>query len=228
MSSTREQSGDDLNELEHLDDDTHEVTSARAAVVPRAFPWLLLVGGFIGFVASFDLLLERIQLMLDPSYQPSCNINPLLSCGSVMVTPQANAFGFSNPIIGVSTFPVVMVVGAAVLAGARFRPWFWWGLLAGMAFGVGFVHWLAFQTIFVIGALCPWCMVVWTVMLPLALYTFLHAASSGKLGLSENARRRVAAVGDYHVALLLGWYGIFVVVIALRFWDQWMAMFGLA
>jgi uncharacterized membrane protein len=228
MSSTREQSSDDLDELEQLDDDTQDAMSARGVVVPRMFPWLLLVGGLIGFIASFDLLLERIHLMLDPNYVPSCNINPLLSCGSVMVTEQANAFGFSNPIIGVAAFPVVMTVGGAMLAGARLRPGFWWGLLAGMAFGVGFVHWLAFQTIFRIGALCPWCMVVWTVTLPLALYTFLHTASSGKLGLSERARRRVAAIGDYHVALLLGWYGIFVVVIALKFWDQWMAMFGLA
>jgi uncharacterized membrane protein len=172
-------------------------------------------------------VVERIQLLIDPSYVPSCSINPLLSCGSVMVTDQASVFGFSNPLLGVAAFPVVSAVGAALLAGARFRPWFWWGLLAGEALGAVFVHWLAFESAFRIGALCPWCMVVWAVTLPILLYTALHAGASGSLGLRSRARARVAAVADYHAVLLLAWYGLFVVVLLLTFWDQWLAMAGL-
>lgn len=202
--------------------------ASHRAVAARSLPWLLLVLGLLGFVASFDLVVERIQLLIDPTYVPSCSINPLLSCGSVMETEQGSVFGFSNPIIGVAGFPVVMAVGGALLAGARFRAWFWWALISGLALGAVFVHWLAYESVFSIGALCPWCMVVWVVTLPLLLYTFLHAATAGHLGLSEAARRRIAAVGDYHLAVLLGWYGLFIVVIALKFWDQWMTMFGLA
>jgi uncharacterized membrane protein len=200
---------------------------AVPAVGHRSLPWLLLVGGLVGFLASFDLVVERIKLLIDPSYQPSCSINPLLSCGSVMQTDQASLFGFSNPILGVAAFPVVAAVGTALLAGARFRPWFWWGLVAGEVLGAVFVHWLAFESVFRIGALCPYCMVVWAVTLPILLYTFLHAGATGHLGLGSRARSRVSALADYHLALLVGWYGLFVVVIALKFWDQWMAMLGL-
>ncbi|MEH3068908.1 MAG: hypothetical protein PGN15_13025 [Aeromicrobium erythreum] len=37
----------------------------------------------------------------------------------------------------------------------------------GVLFGIGFVTWLQYQSIYDIGKLCPWCMVVWTFMIPL-------------------------------------------------------------
>ena len=39
-------------------------------------------------------------MLTDPSYRPSCSINPVLACGSVMATAQEHAFGFANPIMG--------------------------------------------------------------------------------------------------------------------------------
>ncbi|MEU3493704.1 vitamin K epoxide reductase family protein [Kitasatospora cineracea] len=54
---------------------------------------------------------------------PSCNINPILSHGSVMRTGQASAFGFPDPLIGVAAFAVVVTVGVVLLTGARLpRP----------------------------------------------------------------------------------------------------------
>ena len=52
-------------------------------------------------LASLTLTVEKIELLIDPSYVPSCSINPVLSCGSVMVTHQASVFGFPNPLIGI-------------------------------------------------------------------------------------------------------------------------------
>src|SRR3546814_5623693 len=99
-------------------------------------------------VCSSDLLLiEKIALLEDPTYVPSCSINPILSCGSVMSTEQAEVFGFPNPIIGVAGFAIVTTVGVALVAGARLQRWFWWGLQAGTTFGVVFIHWLMFQSL---------------------------------------------------------------------------------
>jgi hypothetical protein len=39
---------------------------------------------------------------------------------------------------------------------------------------VVFVHWLIFQSAFVIGALCPYCMVVWAVTIPTFFYVTVH------------------------------------------------------
>ena len=35
---------------------------------------------------------------------PTCSINPVLACGSVINTPQASVFGPPNPLIGVGAF----------------------------------------------------------------------------------------------------------------------------
>src|SRR3546814_955690 len=129
-------------------------------------------------VCSSDLLLiEKIALLEDPTYVPSCSINPILRCGSVMSTEQAEVFGFPNPIIGVAGFAIVTTVGVALLAGARLPRWFWWGLQAGTTFGVVFIPWLMFQSLYRIYPLCPYCMVVWAVTIPLFWYTTLHNRS---------------------------------------------------
>ena len=70
-------------------------------------------------------------------------------------------FGFPNPILGLAGWVAPIVVGFAILAGARFARWFWWLFELGMAFAFVFVIWLIGQSIFVLGTLCPWCMVTW-------------------------------------------------------------------
>ena len=190
----------------------------------RRLAWLYTVGGVVGFVAAFTLLVEKIALLKDPSYVPSCSINPILSCGSIMRTDQAEAFGFPNPIIGVAGFAVVTTTGMALLAGASFRRWFWWGLQVGTLGGAVFVHWLIFQSLYRIDALCPYCMVVWAVTIPLFWYTTLH-----NLHTSRNAQRTAAGnvtrvLRDYHGVVLTGWYLVIGTLIAQRFWDYWSSL----
>ena len=45
----------------------------------RVVPWILTVGGAIGFLAAFVLTVERFKLLTDPAYKPSCSINSVLS-----------------------------------------------------------------------------------------------------------------------------------------------------
>lgn len=60
-----------------------------------------------------------------------------------------------------SLLAVVAATGASLLAGARFSRWYWLGLQIGVAAAAVFVHWLIVQSLYVLGALCPYCMVVW-------------------------------------------------------------------
>ena len=183
--------------------------------------WLYVVGGLVGLAAAFTLLVEKLALIKDPSYVPSCSINPILSCGSIMQTAQAEAFGFPNPILGVAGFAIVTTVGMGLLAGARYRRWFWLGLQAGTTFGVVFVHWLIFQSLYRIDALCPYCMVVWVVTIPLFWYTTLHNVRAGNLGGHAPPRRVADAAWRYHGALLTAWYLLIAGLITQRFWDYW-------
>ena len=187
----------------------------------RALAWLLLVGGVVGFSAAFVLAVEKIALLTDPSYTPSCSLNPVLSCGSVMQTAQAEAFGFPNPLLGVAAFPVVAATGAALLAGARLARWYWLGLQVGVTLGVMFVGWLIFQSIYRIGALCPYCMVVWTVMLPLFVYVTLRNATSGMLGAKVSDSRVVRVAVQWHLVILTTVVVVVLGLIANQFWYYW-------
>lgn len=201
-----------------------ELDAAEAAHRDRGLSWLLVVTGAIGAVAAFVLLLERIQLFLDPSYVPTCSINPILSCGSVMTTEQARVFGFPNAIIGVAAFPVVVAVGAGILAGAAYARWFWLGLQLGVTFGIGFVAWLVAQSLYDIGALCPYCMVVWAVMIPLFWAVTRRNVEAGVLGeaLRDSGPGRV--VVSWSVLLTALSYLVVLVLVLTEFWNYFSSL----
>ncbi|MGH3980436.1 MAG: vitamin K epoxide reductase family protein [Pseudonocardiaceae bacterium] len=203
---------------------TGRSTGNPAGAEVRWLAWLLVVGGSIGTVVSGALLVEKIALLQDPAYVPSCSINPVLSCGSVMSTEQAAVFGFPNPVLGVTGFAVVTTVGTALLAGASFHRWFWLGLQSGTIAGAGFVHWLIFQSLYRIGALCPYCMAVWTVTIPVFWYVTLFAVSAGHLPVPASARRVVGILAGYHGVVLTGWFLLVVVLVTQRFWSLWSAL----
>ena len=99
----------------------------KGVPVGRASAVWILVAGVVGLAAALTLTVEKIEILINPAYVPSCSINPVLSCGSVMITPQASAFGFPNPLIGIVAFSVVVVTGVLALANVRLPRWFWIG-----------------------------------------------------------------------------------------------------
>jgi uncharacterized membrane protein len=150
---------------------------------------LLLVTGLVGFTAAFVLTVEKFWLLTNPFYMPSCTVNATVSCGPVMTSP-----------LGIAGFAVVATTGAALLAGGRLAGWYWAGLQAGSSLAVVFVAWLISQSLFVIGALCPYCIVVWAVTLTVFWYVTLR-------NLTAHRRPRVGGLVEfavrYHSTLLV-------------------------
>jgi uncharacterized membrane protein len=186
--------------------------------VSAAGAWWVLIAGVIGLIASAALTVEKIELLLDPSYVPSCNLNPIVSCGSVMTTPQASALGFPNSLIGIAAFSVVTVTGLLAVTKVRLPQWYWAGMTLGTLIAAGFVHWLVFQSLYRIGALCPYCMVVWLVTISL-----LVVVASIAFGPSGAQHGNVVTREIYHwrwsIATL--WFTAVFLMIVARFWDYW-------
>ena len=200
------------------------VRAADGLPFPRLLPWLLLAGGLLGTAAAFILTVERITLLTDSAYVPSCSLNPVLNCGSIMRTDQAEVFGFPNPLIGLVGFPVIAATGAALLAGAKFRRWYWLGLQAGLTLGLGFVGWLIFQSLYRINALCPYCMVVWAVVIPVFWYATLANVARGHLGGAARSSRLGRTLVRNHGVILTAVLAAIAVLIAQRFWDYWSSL----
>jgi uncharacterized membrane protein len=184
-------------------------------------PWLLLVGGIIVVLASIALSVEVFDRLKNPSYVPVCNLNPILSCTSVADSNQAHAFGVPNYFIGIAGYAALATVGAAMLAGTKFKRWFWQTIEAGLLFAFLFMSWLQFQTIYRIGALCLFCMVLWVFTGPMFWYTTLFNLRTGNIELPKKFDRAVAFAQKHHGDILLLWYVIIISLILHRFWYYW-------
>jgi len=195
--------------------------SLRTRTLEQNLPWILAVGASIGLLAAFVLTLEKISLLQDPSYQLSCSINPVLSCGSIILSDQASAFGFPNPFIGIGAFAVLVTIGVAMLAGARFKRWFWVGLELGTIFGIVFVHWLIWESLYDIGALCLYCMLVWAVTWPMFWYTTLYNLRKKNLPTPKLLRGVGAFAQRHHADILIAWYVLIIALILENFWYYW-------
>jgi uncharacterized membrane protein len=199
----------------------NKVVSLQPITLRQTLPWILLVGGVIGALCAGILMVEKIHLLTNPNAKLGCDLNPIVACGSVINTPQASAFGFPNPLIGLAGFAAVAVIGAGLLAGARFKRWFWLGLQAGVTFGICFIAWLQFQSIYSIGALCPFCMAVWSVMIPVFWYTTLYNLREGHFTFGRKLKPVAAFLQRNHGNILLGWFLLIIGLILHHFWYYW-------
>lgn len=185
----------------------------------------MLVGGLIGALASSILTFELIHILENPSYQPVCNLNPIFSCASVTTSDQAHAFGFPNEFLGIAGYVAVATIGAGILAGASYKRWFWRALNIGLVLAVAFVTWLQFQTMYRIGALCLFCMVVWAVTLPMFWYTLLYSLKEGHIPSPKKLNKLILFAQRHHGDILLAWFLLLVVLIGKRFWYYWSTLF---
>ncbi|HWM33505.1 MAG TPA: vitamin K epoxide reductase family protein [Pseudolysinimonas sp.] len=149
---------------------------------PWALAVFLIVTGALGWWAAFALTLDKFALLADPDAVLNCNFSPLVQCGKNLDSWQGEVFGFPNPLLGLGGFVAPVAVGVALLAGARFARWFWIAFNVGLAGALAFVIWLISQSIYVLGTLCPWCMLVWSVTIPLFWVVTLRNAGEGVFG----------------------------------------------
>ena len=195
-------------------------TTPLGTSAPARRPWImgvfLLVTGAVGWWGAMALITERVAKLIDPQHVLNCDINPLISCGSVMDSWQASLLGFPNPLLGVAGFVAPIAVGVALLAGAQFARWFWAVFLAGVTGAWIFVTWLFTQSVYEIGALCPWCMLVWAAVIPMFWGLLAWLLATGRLT-SGAGRRFGATVLPFTWAIVVVNYAVIVLAIIVQF-----------
>ena len=187
----------------------------------RGYAWLLIIGSLIGIAACWELMTSELRLIRQPLANLSCDINPLVSCGDSLNVWQGNLLGVPNSFIGAMAFAVLLFVGALLACGQRLPRWVWWAMTAGTVGGIAFVVWFLIVSITVFGKLCPFCMLVWAVTIPIGAATWGEAARRGHLGLSRAAAGRL-----YEARWLIAgaMYMAVIITVLVAFWDGWVAM----
>jgi len=120
----------------------------------------MLVGALCSLLAAFVLSTEAIDIAKNPNASLSCSINVVLNCATVAKHPTASLLGFPNSFLGMIAEPVVITVAIAGLAGVKFPRRFMFAAQVFYTLGFLFAYFLFFTSMFVIGALCPWCLLV--------------------------------------------------------------------
>lgn len=126
---------------------------------------VMLLASAVALVVSFVLSAETLQLARNPGQSLDCDVNGVLSCSAVAQSWQAEIVRFAglsypNAFFGIAAESVFVTVAVIGLARVRVPRWFaactWFGGLAALAYS----YWLTSQSLFVINALCPWCLVL--------------------------------------------------------------------
>lgn len=208
---------------DHDEDSADRPAWLRRSEAERSFGWLLVVCALIGLVACWELISSQIRLLRNPEAALVCDVNPLVSCGDSLNVWQGNLLGVPNSFVGAIAFGALAAIGAALLSGARLPRWMWWGLSAGSLGGIAFVIWFLSVSIMTFGKLCPFCLVIWAVTIPVAAHSWAWAAAGGHLGLRDNLALDLFKARWWIMAAM---YLAVILTIIIAFGDQLVRVFG--
>lgn len=191
------------------------MTAAPTSRMPTLFSIVLLVAGALGLLAAWQLSVDEFLVLKNPKAELSCTVNPFVECTTNLLAPQGRVFGFPNPFIGMMGWPVVITIAVAALAGARLPRWFWVAANLGLAGAMAFCVWLMTQTFFVIGKLCTWCLLTWSVTLLALVATTVVCLARGVYGQSARPAGRFLVRWSPLVMIVL--YLLIALFIQLKF-----------
>ncbi len=201
-----------------------QTKNKKPSTIETILPYVLIVCAIIGLVASFVLTYDKIHVLMNPNYDPPCNINPILSCGSVMKTEQASLFGIPNTIFGIMGFTALATFGTLMLSGAKFKKWIWQIAQLAATVGVIFMHYLFYQGVFRIDAICPWCFLTWMATIPIFIFVTSYNLEQGNIPLSARLKRLTSWIPNNYLNILITWYVIIFMILFQHFWYYWQTL----
>ncbi|MET7680892.1 vitamin K epoxide reductase family protein [Streptomyces sp. NPDC005423] len=187
----------------------------------RAFALLLVITGAAGLLAAWVITIDKFKLLEakveGKTFTPNCSINPIVSCGSVMQSKQAAVFGFPNPMLGLVCYGIVICVGVTLLTRVTFPRWYWLTFNAGTLFGVVFVTWLQYQSLYKINALCLWCSLAWVATITMFWYVTSFNVRNGFLPAARPLKNFLA---EFTWVIPVTHVGIIAMLILTRWGSQ--------
>lgn len=123
----------------------------------RAIYSIMAAGGAVGLVASFLQMLEKITLLKNETAELACNLNSVFSCSNVLNAWQSSVFGFPNSLMCIVLFTIFGSVALVGATGGKLTRGLRLGVQALSLFTLGFGLWFLWQSTYIIGSLCIFC-----------------------------------------------------------------------
>jgi uncharacterized membrane protein len=181
-----------------------------------------MIMGLLGLLASFSLTYDLIRIGQNPNYEPSCSINPIISCTSVMETPEATVIGeIPNSMFGIIGFSMLILFGLLLAIDVILPRKMWQAAqLAGVG-GIVFAHYLIFSSVFALHTICPWCFLTWLVTIATFWAITTHNAQHGLILRGKNFIDFRHMWQRNSIAILVLWYGMLFALLLVEFWEYW-------
>ena len=140
-------------------------------------PWLQ-IATFVLALAGLGVSTYLTIAHFTQSALAGCSESGLVNCTKVTTSPQSYAFGIPVAVLGLAFY---------VFAVAIMSPWAWQAArrevhllrIASVAVGIGFVLYLIYAELFIIGSICLYCTSVHAITFVLFALTVIAAAAWG-------------------------------------------------
>jgi len=179
----------------------------------------MLIGAILSLIASFVLSVEAIELAKNSNAVLSCNFNAVINCATVGNHPSAYMFGFPNSFLGLMAEPVVITVAIAGLSRIKFPRAFMFAAQIGYTLGFIFALTLLYISYNIIGALCPWCLLVTATTTFVWFAITRYNIRENNLYLSEKASKiaQKFVASDYDKLVLVGILVLLLVLVVVKY-----------
>ena len=152
------------------------VTQDDAA--PRGPALWLQLATFVLALAGLGVSIYLTIAHFTESALAGCSESGLVNCTKVTTSPQSYVFGIPVAVLGLAFY---------VFAAAIMSPWAWQAArrevhllrIASMVVGIGFVLYLVYAELFIIGSICLYCTSVHAITFVLFVLTMFAAAVWG-------------------------------------------------
>lgn len=174
-----------------------------------------MVGLLASLVLTYDKIKSLEAAVRGETFSTGCDLNAFVSCSAVVGSKQSELFGFPNSFLGIVGFAVVVSLAAVLVLGGRLPLPVWAGLQLGATAAMALVTWLQVQSIFVLSRLCPYCILVWAVTIPIFVLT-----TRSLLRRTRPGGRLSGFLEDWTLLVVLLWYVAVASAVWFTFGDR--------
>lgn len=168
----------------------------------------------VGLIASFLQLQDKLIHLKNPTANLACNISSVFNCSNVLDAWQSSFFGFPNSIMCIIFFAMMLGLALVGATGSSINKTLRLIMHFFAVFFLLFGAWYLWQSIYVIGTVCIYCMFCYAAVM--AINFAWIRINVFDLPFSDFKQKLIKR--NWDVVFWLVWASAFVVMIISRFY----------